>query len=206
MTQTEQIKKLKAEIRKLKKLVLYDELTKVLNRRGFMDQANTVYRTLYSSHRRKERRIDHEEIPFSLIFLDADNFKRINDTFGHDAGDAVLKAIAATLKKSTRTNDLVGRFGGEEFVITLAGADLRVASRIAERIRERIAIMSIPGYSKLSVTASIGIATRTGEETLKDLITHADRAMYEAKQNGKNQVMTFHKKEESSSFLSKLFG
>ncbi len=189
MNQREHIQQLKREIRRLKKLVFHDELTHVLNRRGFLEQATTLFKTLYRP--RRDHTTDHDDIPFSVIFLDLDNFKSINDTFGHEAGDEVLKTATKAIKKSVRTNDVIGRFGGEEFVVTLTGADLRVATRVAERIRKNIEIAKIssPNGKHLSVTASIGIATRSAETNLRELIAAADQAMYRAKENGKNQVM-----------------
>ncbi|HDH03998.1 MAG TPA: GGDEF domain-containing protein, partial [Candidatus Campbellbacteria bacterium] len=117
-----EIKKLKDEINRLRKLIIKDELTGVLNRRGIKEKFETLFKeTLYLQGKHKsKRKIEIENI--SVIFIDIDDFKKINDAFGHAAGDKVLKVAVAVFKKKIRGIDLLGRIGGEEFVVVLAGA------------------------------------------------------------------------------------
>lgn len=132
---------------------------------------------------------------FSLIMLDIDHFKRCNDTYGHPTGDAVLEQVARLLKETVRSRDLCFRYGGEEFAVTLPGAGPEVSARIAERIRERIETHVFSTKSERTmdfpITASVGVATypRDGM-TQVDLLLAADRAMYAAKSEGRNRVIT----------------
>lgn len=132
--------------------------------------------------------------PFSLIMLDADHFKRVNDTYGHPTGDAVLEQIAKLLRDSCRQGDLCYRYGGEEFAITLPGAPNDVAARVAERIREKVATHAFTTKSgrrlDFPVTVSIGLATYPRDGlTHVDLLLSADRALYAAKAAGRNRVV-----------------
>ena len=124
----------------------------------------------------------------SLIVVDLDHFKSVNDSHGHPAGDAVIRAFADLLLGLVRTDrDLVGRFGGEEFAIFLPRADLVAAQRTAQRMQETLAARCLPVSETLSlkVSASFGIATRLSGESLPDLIERADRALYRAKNDGR---------------------
>jgi diguanylate cyclase (GGDEF)-like protein len=126
----------------------------------------------------------------SLLMLDLDHFKDINDNYGHLVGDRVLREVADTLKRETRTVDVVGRFGGEEFTILLPDTGLTDATGIAERLRRRIAERA-PAPSHPAVTVSIGVATLPDHaSTLEDLIDTADTALYRAKLDGRNRVAT----------------
>jgi diguanylate cyclase (GGDEF)-like protein len=127
--------------------------------------------------------------PLGVLMLDLDHFKRINDAHGHARGDLVLKQTTSAVQSTLRTGDIVGRFGGEEFVILLPGADLRQAMGAAERCRAAVAKMEIPDAPYLSVTASVGVAAfpEHGED-LDGLLKASDRAMYTAKGNGRNRI------------------
>ena len=127
--------------------------------------------------------------PLGILMLDLDHFKRINDAHGHARGDLVLKQTTSAVQSTLRTGDIVGRFGGEEFVILLPGADLRQAMGAAERCRAAVAKMEIPDAPYLSVTASVGVAAfpEHGED-LDGLLKASDRAMYTAKGNGRNRI------------------
>ena len=128
----------------------------------------------------------------SLLTLDIDFFKSVNDTYGHDAGDRVLQEVAGRIRGCVRSADLTCRTGGEEFVVVLPGADLGVAEKVGERIRKAIAakpFMLGPG-SHLTVTASLGVsALASVEDTVEDLLKRADRALYRAKREGRNRVV-----------------
>ncbi len=133
--------------------------------------------------------------PFSLIMLDADHFKRINDTYGHPTGDSVLEQVARLLRESCRQGDLCYRYGGEEFAITLPGATNEVAVRVAERIREKVAahIFVTKSGRRLDfpITVSMGVATYPRDGlTPVDLLLSVDRALYAAKSAGRNCVVT----------------
>lgn len=174
--------------------MFYDELTGVLNRRGFLEEAERVFHTFYFRRNDDERRIVHD-VPFSVIFIDIDNFKNLNDTFGHAVGDKVLKSVAKVILRTVREHDIVGRMGGEEFVTALSGAETAVAHRVAERIRQRIEDLRVVGIpKKLRVTASLGITTRKDEADIRELIDDADQAMYRAKRSGKNRVVIWRGK------------
>jgi len=170
---------------RLKRLVAVDALTGIANRRHF-DRALE----------RELRRTRREQQPLSLVFLDLDEFKRFNDTYGHARGDDVLRSVARTLDETFRRGgDLVARYGGEEFAVLLPGVDGRRASLYAERLRRRIWRLNIPyGASQVSdrVTISGGVATATPTHSISasQLMLAADRALYRAKCIGKNRIVT----------------
>ena len=129
--------------------------------------------------------------PLGVLMLDLDHFKRINDAHGHARGDLVLKQTTHAVQSTLRAGDIVGRFGGEEFVILLPGADLKQAVGAAERCRAAVAKMEIPGAPYLSVTASVGVAGFPDHgDDLDGLLKASDRAMYAAKANGRNRIET----------------
>ena len=126
-----------------------------------------------------------------VLMLDLDHFKRINDAHGHARGDLVLKQTTHAMQSTLRAGDIVGRFGGEEFVVLLPGADLEQAMSAAERCRAAVEKMTIPDAPYLSVTASVGVAAFPDHgEDLDALLKASDRAMYAAKANGRNRIET----------------
>ena len=130
--------------------------------------------------------------PLAILIADIDHFKRINDGWGHDAGDGVLRQFAARLKESLRASDLACRFGGEEFVVLMPNADQRVAQTIAERLRKMVADQpfDLPGVA-LDVTVSAGIATLdSDDDNAQSLLKRADRGLYAAKRDGRNRVIS----------------
>ena len=131
--------------------------------------------------------------PLGVLMLDLDHFKRINDAHGHARGDLVLKQTTHAVQSTLRAGDIVGRFGGEEFVILLPGADVKQATGAAERCRAAVETMKIPDAPYLSVTASVGVAAFPDHgEDLDGLLQASDRAMYAAKANGRNRIETAH--------------
>lgn len=165
--------------RELERFALTDPLTSLPNRRAFM-------KALARSVARAETDPDRK---LSLAIFDIDHFKRVNDLFGHPAGDAVIKEVGARAAKALRQRDLVGRIGGEEFAVLLPRADIETARVACERLREAIAGAPIVhGDAIIPVTASIGVAEfRRGEDS-DNLMICADAALYEAKTDGRNQV------------------
>lgn len=156
-----------------------DSLTGVLNRRSLIERLDAAC-----------LRAQARGLPIALLFIDLDHFKEINDTYGHAAGDACLKAIIDPIHAELRQSDVIGRYGGEEFVVILSSADVAAAEPIAERIRNRVANVSVEGFgAPIHVTCSIGVATSDmlgvwGEK----LIARADEAVYVAKRAGRNRV------------------
>jgi diguanylate cyclase (GGDEF)-like protein len=178
-----QIKVQQEEIKRLLASVDYDSLTGLYNRRGFVREAEKFLNELKHSGKRKERR-QLSLRDFSLIFIDLDNLKTLNDRFGHRFGDLALKKTANLLKNSIRDFDVIARWGGDEFVIGLVGVDRRNASEIAEKLREKMRAIKI---EKQNLSASFGVSSALGKKqnvfNLYELIEKADLAMYEAKKN-----------------------
>jgi diguanylate cyclase (GGDEF)-like protein len=158
---------------------LTDSLTGLYNRRG-------LERRLALLH---DRPGAHAPM-LSWIMSDIDHFKHVNDTYGHDGGDAVLKAVATSLRGAGRDGDTLARFGGEEFVLLLVGATADVAASVAERLRSRVAALRVvSGQHSIGVTASFGVAQQAPGETWTSALERADAAMYRAKQGGRNRVV-----------------
>ncbi len=184
---------LRDELLTLRGLVYKDELTGILNRRGVYEEFGAFFREalFYKKHQNERRGLMIDD--FSVIFMDLDNFKSVNDRFGHDEGDRVLKGFAGVLRKYARETDAVGRFGGEEFVVGLLGASEDEAYEKAEQLRLKISeTILVNGTEHL--TASFGVASLGASEarTLDGLIHAADMAMYDAKLNrGKNATAKY---------------
>lgn len=164
----------------LQQQATHDPLTNLFNRRALKSLAE---RDIARSNRRGTL--------ISLLMIDADHFKKINDAFGHAAGDAVLVAIARKIQASLRTEDVLARFGGEEFVVMLPDTSLKNACDVAERIRIAISNIALPvlpdGHR---FTVSIGVAERRGvQQSFDELVDMADQALYQAKKNGRNKVI-----------------
>jgi len=169
---------LHSRVASLSELALTDELTKVANRRCFVESTNTEL-----------GRCQRLNLPTALLLLDLDFFKSVNDLYGHQAGDDVLKATAHRIKKALREYDIFGRIGGEEFAVFLSETCPQTALQVAERIRALLAGFPIKaGSVELCITVSIGIALGQGDCTFEDLYTKADSALYTAKRNGRNRA------------------
>jgi diguanylate cyclase (GGDEF)-like protein len=126
---------------------------------------------------------------FCVIFIDIDHFKNINDTYGHPAGDVVLQEVAQAIKRNLRGADIVGRYGGEEILVGLVGADLERSTQIAEDLRAKVEDQKIMvGDKEITVTASFGVAAMRAGMTLQQLLAEADEALYRAKSEGRNRV------------------
>ncbi len=165
-------------------MAITDELTGLYNRRYFSNHLSSLF-----------ERSEAQELSLSTLILDIDHFKKINDTYGHDVGDAVLVELATRLERNVRGIDLACRYGGEEFVILMPETDMAYARMIAERLREDIASrpIEIKGDKpqSLNITVSIGLATTDwsdGNESPQRLVKRADDALYRAKETGRNKV------------------
>ncbi|MBI9045336.1 MAG: GGDEF domain-containing protein, partial [Anaerolineaceae bacterium] len=165
--------------KKLEVQASYDELTGLYNRRKFMD--------LFKREIAIARRYDH---PLCVLLLDVDHFKEINDTYGHQSGDLVLQRLGQSLIKGVREIDLIGRWGGEEFVILLPRTNCEQALDVAERLREMVADLKIDVHENtVSITISGGISSsESGELEMDEMITKADELMYRAKTEGRNRI------------------
>jgi diguanylate cyclase (GGDEF)-like protein len=163
----------------IQQLAITDSLTAIYNRRH-----------LFELGRREFYRARRFNRPLSVIMLDVDHFKEINDAFGHAVGDAVLHKLAQLLKSQTREIDIVGRYGGEEFVIVLTETNLQAAREIAERLRKRIFdTFYVAGEEAIPLTVSMGIASISLKTPhFPSIIARADNALYAAKQGGRNRV------------------
>lgn len=146
--------------------------------------------SLENALQRETDQANRYQQPLSLLVMDLDHFKTINDRFGHVAGDYVLKMVANTIKASSRCADMTFRFGGEEFVVLLSQTDTGGAKITAERIRRNIeSLMLHYDNQRIPISISIGAATMTHSEARECLMQRADKALYQAKKNGRNQVM-----------------
>lgn len=175
-----QIAKLQNELVKTKSLSLIDPLTGVPNRRGFDDWVERVLRTGEDGH-----------VPFSFMVFDIDHFKRVNDTYGHMAGDQVLREVSGRIVKAVRDGDFVSRFGGEEFCVALPGGNLKEAIRVADRILTSIRQTPIDiGTSAITITSSVGVSEYRDGESMEDVFERSDRALYMAKETGRNKCCT----------------
>ena len=170
------------------------EVNAELSRLAFQDSLTGLYnlRYFHDCLERELQRANRYNKVFSLIMFDIDDFKQVNDTYGHQAGDKVLREIAATATRSTRTTDVVVRYGGEEFAIILPETDINTAATIAERLREDIASMRVDWNGKtITATASVGVSYFCSSDarlTANQLIAVADAGLYRSKRSGKNRV------------------
>jgi diguanylate cyclase (GGDEF)-like protein len=170
----------------LESLASTDPLTRIYNRRVFL---------LWCE--KESGRSQKTGLPFSVLMIDLDHFKRINDEFGHDTGDRALCAVVEKIQDSVRGIDVIGRWGGEEFVALLPGAAEGSAFWVAQRVRANIEKMVLQathvrrqGEVQIRLTASVGVATYKGpEDCIHDMLKRADTALYEAKTTGRNRVL-----------------
>ena len=164
----------------VQRLATIDGLTGVLNRRRLTE-------TIEDAHLKAKRYVRTA----GILMIDLDHFKRVNDTYGHEAGDEVLRTVSRTFSERLRSSDAIGRFGGEEFVVLLPETDLAGASALAERLRKAVADLKIqlPGGQTVGVTASFGVSVLQPEDpTYEAVLRRADQALYRSKQAGRNRI------------------
>jgi diguanylate cyclase (GGDEF)-like protein len=169
--------------KEIERLAITDGLTGLFNHRHFQERLTQEF-----------NRLDRFSEPISLLIIDIDHFKGINDTYGHPAGDAALKDIANIIKKTVRNIDIPARYGGEEFVVILIGTDARGAMNMAERLRNAVRSTTFSaGKDNFKVTISIGVSTYPpGSKRKEELIERADKALYHAKRTGRNQSILWN--------------
>jgi diguanylate cyclase (GGDEF)-like protein len=156
---------------------LVDGLTALANRRAASDALHA-----------EKARADRLGTPLSVVLADLDGFKDVNDVHGHAVGDEVLRVFAGVLRETLRESDVASRWGGEEFLLLLPGADEEGAAQLAERVRVAFAARDIPGADGLRVSASFGVAEYEPQSSVDRLVDAADGALYRAKRGGKDRV------------------
>ena len=172
------IEQLKNELELARRLVHEDPLSGALNRRGLDDALA-----------REAARAERNGTPLCVAMIDIDNFKQVNDSFGHQVGDMVLVHLVAVIKETIRTQDLIGRYGGEEFLLLLPDTPDQGAARILDRLRAIIADLDWSAFSPgMQVTISAGVATLKPNETPDIILARADSALYAAKARGRNRI------------------
>jgi two-component system cell cycle response regulator len=179
--------------------VISNEMLKYI---GLTDSLTGVYNRRYIDRRLLEEiaRARRQAYRISVMYIDIDHFKLVNDTVGHQGGDEVLREVAVRIKAELRLSDALARFGGEEFVVLLIDADQESSAMVAQRIRAGIANapFALTTGEQLAVSVSIGVATLDDferdhaiEGVAQQLVAHADMALYQAKEAGRNRVVTF---------------
>lgn len=174
----------------LKKQAATDPLTRLYNRRFFFSEADYLLELARSGR-----------TPLSVMVIDIDHFKQVNDTYGHGVGDQVIVSMAQTLKKFSRSKDLIARFGGEEFVMLLPETGLEEATGCAERIRVAIEnLRTTLEDNEINCTISLGIAAvDVSNESIESALNRADKALYEAKHTGRNRICTHQPNSDTCS-------
>jgi diguanylate cyclase (GGDEF)-like protein len=171
----------------MRSLATSDVLTGIYNRRGFEDSAE---RAIRNAQRQRQ--------PLAVVVADIDNFKGINDRYGHGIGDRALRHFAGRVERLVRRGDLIGRIGGEEFALLLVNTRAQDAVEVVERIRRDIAAMPVSGADRVVMTASFGVTgLRPGDISLTSLLARADRALYRSKLEGRDRVTSAEELEEA---------
>lgn len=184
------IKELEKEVERLKELAYKDELTNLYNRHGFKEESTKFIDEVKGYLENPSRRENFLVKSFSLVIFDIDNFKKINDTYGHQAGDIILKLVSRIIRERVREIDMAARWGGEEILVGLVGSDEDQAYKIADDIREKIEEAAVDWEGKtIKFTISGGVASFTEAKDFESLFEKSDGALYKAKQTGKNKIV-----------------
>ena len=175
---TYKVKTMKVELASAKEEVMIDGLTQIYNRKAFDRKINDFFK--------KESKMKSQ---FTLVMIDIDYFKKVNDEYGHTVGDEILKKIARTVKDTFRLNDFVARYGGEEFSVLIDRIDSNYIMDVCERLRIAIESINFKVHSeRIPTSASIGIAFSRESDTPNTLISRSDKALYLAKESGRNTI------------------
>lgn len=196
---TKRIEELEGVIYELETNLIHDPLTGLKTRAFFEEEVSTFLEVINREENAHKNGASQRKQRFgfrnlSIIFLDIDHFKKVNDTYGHDTGDMVLVKVAQAIQSCLRTGDTVARWGGEEIVVSLLGANESDAAAKAEEIRQTVEKLSFSDVSGLFITISSGVAASEKGLNLNDLIKRADQALYKAKNGGRNKVASYSEK------------
>ena len=198
--ENEELKKeneeLKRKLEKIEKEIIHDNLTGLYTRKYFSEKVkNDIAELLKETEEKREEGYKN----LSILFCDIDNFKKINDTYGHSFGDQILKRVSEILQENIRDTDIAARWGGEEIVIELLGTDAKEAAKKAHDLKELVK-EKIKEEFQIPFSLSIGISELKSGDNFDEKIKNADEAMYQAKKEGKDRVISFDeiKKEEST--------
>jgi len=169
---------LMSKIERYRKESSEDQLTKIPNRRYLETIIESKIRDFYTLN-----------TPFGICFLDIDNFKKVNDTYGHDIGDEILKIVTKTVQSNLRNNDYIGRWGGEEFIVIFSNVDKYGISKVSEKVRHLIEKSKYrSSVLEVQVSVSIGATISLATDTVESIVKRADELMYKSKLDGKNKV------------------
>jgi diguanylate cyclase (GGDEF)-like protein len=194
---TAENRKLREENKRLKEVATTDTLTGILNRRGLVETASYLFPSKEKGAGEENRSGSPEQQHTVAIFIaDIDNFKIVNDTYGHEEGDLVIQQVSAFLKKKFRTTDIVCRWGGEEFVVVVRGAEAQdIINKFYEKTDGRAEVnceivfnKDKPNEEKTILTLSGGVTDLIPGETIDDAVARADKGLYEAKEGGRNRI------------------
>ena len=175
----ERVRELEAALEQVSEQVREDQLTGTLNRRGLDD---AMQREVARAERRKS--------PLCVAVLDLDNFKKLNDTYGHQAGDDALVHLSQVVKQTLRPTDIVARYGGEEFIVLFSDTNLKQAVEVMRRLQRQLTKQFfLHNHERLLITFSAGVALLKAGESQESVFARADKAMYQAKLQGKNRVV-----------------
>lgn len=186
----EEISDLKNQIHDLEKDLIHDSLTS-LKTRSFFEEETKIYLSAIVKNNEGKRKDWFGFKNLSFLFFDIDYFKNVNDTYGHEVGDKVLREVGHVIVKSVREGDTVARWGGEEIVVSLLGANESDAKEKAESIRRKIESLTFDTVPDLKITISIGVANSLPGATYETILKNADLALYRAKGTGRNKTVAF---------------
>ncbi len=183
------IAELEVQVETLKKDLIHDPLTHLKTRNFFEQESRNYIKSLPSNFFTKRRWFGPKDVSF--IFFDIDNFKQVNDKYGHHFGDVVLEAVSDAIRGNLRELDIPARWGGEEIVVALVGATEEEAKNKAEDIRVHIENLQFEENPDFRVTISAGVASAEAGLALDEIVKRADKCLYKAKELGRNNVVTF---------------
>lgn len=184
------IAELESQVHGLERDLIHDPLTG-LKTRAFFEEELAVYLEVITQNEQGKRKEWFGFRNTSIIFFDIDYFKNVNDTYGHSVGDTVLRKVAKTIGASLRTGDTLARWGGEEMVASLLGANEKDAVAKAEEIRIKVEALTFPEKPSLHLTISSGVASSEKGVSVTELVKRADQAVYKAKESGRNKVVAY---------------